>query len=225
MPDAATATYRSAVQRAVLEGLRADGRQVLNRRRYRKDDTLFHEGDAGDLLYVVDRGRVAIRVTTALGDVVTLTVLGPGATFGEQALVDSSATRTASAVALEPVEVLTLHRRDFEALRSTEPSLDAMLVDLLATQVRRLTVRLQEALFVPADARVLRRLAELVEVYGAEGSHSEIPLRQDDLAAMAGTTRPTVNRLLRRLEGDGVVELRRGQIRVVDTAELARRAR
>jgi CRP-like cAMP-binding protein len=225
MPDAATATYRSAVQRGILEGLRADGRQVLNRRRYRKDDTLFHEGDAGDLLYFVDRGRVAIRVTTALGDVVTLAVLGPGATFGEQALVDSAATRTASAVALEPVEVLTLHRRDFEALRSTEPSLDAMLVDLLATQVRRLTARLQEALFVPADARVLRRLGELVEVYGAEDGNSEIPLRQDDLAAMAGTTRPTVNRLLRRLEADRVVELRRGHITVVDTAELARRAR
>ena len=210
-----------------LGGLGADGRQALGRRTYRKGDSLFHEGDAGDLLYLIDRGRVAIRVTTALGDEVTLAVLGPGETFGEQALVDRAATRTASAVALEAVDVHTLHRRDFEAARRRDPTLDAMLVDVLAAQVRRLSARLQEALFVPADGRVLRRLAELVEMYGGDGE-VDIPLRQDDVASMAGTTRPTVNRLLRRLEADGVVTLRRGAVTVVDVValiDLARRTR
>ena len=209
----------------LLAVLREDRRRVLARRTYRKDDTLFHEGDAGDLLYVIERGRVAIKVTTTLGDVVTLAVLGPGETFGEQALVDTQATRTASAVALETVEVRTLHRRDFEAARAEDRSMDELLVEMLAAQVRRLSARLQEALFVAADGRVLRRLAELVELYGADGGRSEIPLRQEDLASMAGTTRPTVNRLLRRLEQDGVVVLRRGQVTVLDTAALARRTR
>ncbi len=207
----------------MLDRLGPDSRRVLNRRRYRKGDTLFHEGDAGDSLYLVDRGRVAIRVTTTLGDVVTLTVLGPGDVFGEQALLVAQATRTASAVALEAVEVLTLHRRDFVALRRGD-SIDSMLVELLAAQVRRLTERLQEALFVPADRRVARRLTELLEVYGFGDGTAEIPLRQDDLASMAGTTRPTVNRVLRRLEDDGVVALRRGHVTVVDVVALRRAA-
>ena len=139
---------------------------TMHRRTYRKGDTLFHEGDAGDLLYLIERGRVAIRVTTALGDVVTLAVLGRGDTFGEQALVapDSDAhgerrrARGRRGAHVAPARL--------RGPRRSEPTIDAMLVDVLAAQVRRLSSRLQEALFLPADRRVLRRLAELVAVYG-----------------------------------------------------------
>ena len=64
-----------------------DRRELLAcmaRRRYRKADSLFHEGDPGDTLHVIDTGHVAIRVTTAAGDVATLTVLGAGACFGSR---------------------------------------------------------------------------------------------------------------------------------------------
>ncbi len=198
---------------------------VMRRRTFRKGETLFHEGDAGDLLFTVERGKVAIRTTTVLGDVVTLTILGRGETFGELALVGADATRTASAVAVEAVEVRVLHRRDFEDLRARDPSVDALLVDVLAAQVRRLSNLLQDALFLPADRRVLRRLAELVELYRRDDGPVDVPLRQDELASMAGTTRPTVNRVLRKLEVDGVVALRRGQVTVVDAPALAHRAR
>jgi CRP/FNR family transcriptional regulator, cyclic AMP receptor protein len=198
---------------------------AMRRRSFRRGETLFHEGDAGDLLFTIDRGRVAIQTTTALGDVVTLVILGRGDTFGEQALVDARATRTASAVALEPLEVRALHRRDFDELRARDPSVDRLLVDLLAQQVRRLSGLLQDALFLPADRRVLRRLVEVVAVYRTTDGPVEVPLRQDDLAAMAGTTRPTVNRLLRKLQHDGLVELHRGHVTVLDAATLAQRAR
>ena len=199
---------------------------TMHRRTYHKGDTLFHEGDAGDLLYRIERGRVAIRITTTLGDVVTLAILGRGDTFGEQALLAPDSTRTASAVALEAVEVRTLHRRDFEALRRSDPTIDRVLVDVLAAQVRRLSSHLQEALFLPADRRVLRRLAELLAVYADDGGELpvEMPLRQDDLASMAGTTRPTVNRLLQRLQSEGIIALRRGHLAVLDPAVLTKRA-
>ena len=116
---------------------------TMPRRTYRKGDTLFHEGDSGDLLYRIERGRVAVRITTALGDVVTLSILGRGDTFGEQALLAADSTRTASVVALESVEVRTLHRRDFVALRQRDPTVDGLLVEVLAAQVRRLSGHLQ----------------------------------------------------------------------------------
>lgn len=197
--------------------------QTMVRRTYHKGETLFHEGESGNQFYVIERGRVAIRVSTALGDVVTLTVLGPGESFGEQALLDDSATRTASAVAVEPLEVRTLLRQHFDELRRKHAAVDRLLVELLAAQVRRLTAQLLEALYLPVDRRMMRRLADLAALYGTSGE-IDIPLRQDDLASMAGTTRPTANRILRKLQDSGLITLRKGHIQILDVESLARRA-
>ena len=112
------------------------------RRSFRKGDTLFHEGEPGDSLHVIEKGHVAIRVSTRMGDVVTLTVLGAGASFGEQALLDPRAIRTASAITLDPVETRVLHRKDFDELRATVPVVERFLTHLLAAQVRRLSEHL-----------------------------------------------------------------------------------
>ena len=144
--------YGSVVEHGLLSALSDEERRVvfkiMVRRTHRKGDTLFHEGEPGNLLYVIERGRVAIRVSTALGDVATLTVLGPGDSFGEQALLNEMAMRTASAVAREPVEVRTHQRQHFDELRR-HYSVDRLLVEVLAAQVRRLSAHLLEALYLP----------------------------------------------------------------------------
>lgn len=217
------------VDRGLLSGLAEDDRRSLlarmGRRSYRRDDTLFHEGDPGESLHLLEKGRVAIRVSTREGDTTILTVLGRGDTFGEQALLDPAARRTASAVALEPAETRTLRRTDFDELRREQPSVERFLVDLLAEQVRRLSAQLVEALYLPVETRVVRRLVDLTTVYDANGATVDIPLRQEDLASLAGTTRPTTNRVLQLLADDGLVALRRGRLMVLDVDELARRAR
>ena len=213
----------------LLAGLSdADRRAVaarMVRRSFRKGETLFHEGDPGDSLHLIEKGRVAIRPSTPLGEVVTLAILGPGESFGEQALLAPDAKRTASAVALEAVETRVLYRRDVNDLRATQPSIDRFLVVLLAGQVRRLSQRVLEALYYPADRRVVRRLAELAELYDDGAAPIVIGLRQDDLATMAGTTRSTTNRVLQQLVDAGVVGLRRGRLEVLDLEALRKRAR
>jgi CRP/FNR family cyclic AMP-dependent transcriptional regulator len=213
---------------SLLAVLPAEERQAVQasmvRRKYRRDEPLFHEGDSGDQLFVIEKGRVAIRVTTVLGDVVTLTILGRDDVFGEQALLDPATHRTATAVALEPVEVRTLHRDRFYELRRRHTGIDALLVELLAEQVRRLSNRLVEALYVPVDRRVIRRLDELTKLYDDGSSPLVIPLRQDEIASLAGTTRPTTNRMLQQLVADGLLTLGRGRIEVHDPDGLAKRA-
>jgi CRP-like cAMP-binding protein len=81
---------------------------------------------------------------------------------------------------------------------------------------------LLEALYLPAERRVLRRLAELAELYADEDG--SIPLTQEQLAEMAGTSRATVNRVLGEEQERGTVQLRRGKTLVLEPAELARRA-
>jgi CRP-like cAMP-binding protein len=214
-----------------LIGLDSEQRQAVlrlaNRRRFNKGDAVFHEGDPGDTLHLLMKGFVAIRVTTPMGETATLTVLGPSDFFGEQALLSSTAVRTASAVALDAVETLTLGSRHFEELRVTDPRVDRLLVAVLGAQVRRLSTQLLEALYQSAEIRVVRRLHELTEVFGGQTPEGpvSIPVTQEDLSTMAGTTRPTANRVLHDLASLGVVELARGRIVVLDAAGLAKRGR
>ena len=197
----------------------------MGRRSFRKGDTLFHEGDPGDSLHLIDKGRVAIRASTRTGDEATLAVLGRGDSFGEQALLSPMASRTASVVALEQVETRILLRTDFDQLRLEQPSVERFLVEVLAAQVRRLSNQLVEALYLPVETRVIRRLAELGVVYTSGDPTVEIPLRQDELASLAGTTRSTTNRVLQQLVDDNIIALSRGRIVILDTATLADRAR
>lgn len=212
----------------LLGGLSDEQRRLvtarMTRRAYRKNDTLFFEGDSGDSLHIIQKGRVAIRTSTPQGDVVTLTVLGPGECFGEQALLTPESRRTATVVALEAVETRMLDGREFDDLRRRHPTVERFLVDVLAAQVRRLSAQVLDALYVPAEKRIVRRLHDLVVLYGDDGADG-IPIRQEDLASMAGTTRPTANRVLKSLEDDGVIQLGRGRTVVLDAAAIARRAR
>jgi CRP-like cAMP-binding protein len=184
-------------------------------RRFDRGVVLFHEGEAGGTLYVLMRGQVAIRVTTPDGDTATLNVIGPGAAFGELSLLDPATTRTAT------VQALVLQRADFERLRRSYPSVDRLLAEYLAAQVRRLSERLTEALCLEARTRVLRRLLDLDGVFDS----GPVPVTQEEISTMAGTTRPTVNRVMQDLAQAGIIELGRGRFIVVDSTALARVAR
>lgn len=209
----------------------------MTQRRFAKGEVLFHEGDAGDSLHLLVRGRVAVQTSTPQGDIVTLTVLGPGSSFGEQALIDRDARRTATVVALDACETRVLHRADFDDVRARFPAVDRFLVELLAAHVRRLSRQVAEALYVPVEQRVIRRIVDLAELYGADAPRGDpgtatagrapidIVVRQEDLATMAGTTRPTANAILKQLEADGIVALARGHVMVVDLARLRTAAR
>ncbi|HVF31507.1 MAG TPA: Crp/Fnr family transcriptional regulator [Acidimicrobiales bacterium] len=215
-----------------LEGVPEDDRRRLlaatQRRRFARREVLFHEADPGDTVHLLDRGRVAVRITTPVGDVATLRVRGPGEVIGELALLADGPRRAATVVALERVETLALHRDQFVELRRRHPSVDAFLVNVLAEEVRRLSGLLVEALHVPVDIRVVRRLVALVDDYrdpDNEGEPTEVPLTQEDLASLAGTSRATVNRVVGEAERAGLVQRRRGRIVVTDPAGLARLGR
>jgi CRP-like cAMP-binding protein len=205
-----------------------DRRSLLStarRRKFARNEVIFHEGDPGDTLHLLAKGHVAIRVTTPLGDTATVRVLKPGDFFGELAVV-SPAPRNATAVAIDVVETQGVHRDQFEDLRTRQPSMERVLVEALVSEVRRLAVQLLDALYVPVEKRVWRRLHELADVFDGSGDEAiAIPLTQEELAQVVGTTRPTMNRLLRESEDAGVVRLARGRLEILDVDGVARRAR
>jgi CRP/FNR family cyclic AMP-dependent transcriptional regulator len=211
---------------ALLEGVPDDDVRALlrisRRRKFSRGEVVFHENDPADTMHLIDKGRFAVRTQTALGDTAILALLGPGDMFGELSLLGvEELPRSATVAALEPAETRSVHRIDFERLRRQHPETASVIIGILSGQVRRLTRHLLDALYVPADKRVLRRLVEVAALY----DDGVVPLTQEDLAGLAGTSRATVNRVLREEEGRGTVKLGRGRTTVLDADALAARGR
>ena len=218
------------MQWAIFDGIAdADVQQVLSiarRRRFTRGEVVVHAHDPADTIHLIERGRFAVRVQTPLGDTAGLTVLGPGDLFGELALLGPDRRRTAPVEALETGETRSILHDDFHALRRRHPGVNEVLIAILVGEVTRLSQHLLDALYVGADSRVRRRLLELAAVYddGRDGEVT-IPLRQEDLAGLAGTSRATVNRVLREEEGRGALRLARGRVVVCDRDGIAARCR
>jgi CRP/FNR family cyclic AMP-dependent transcriptional regulator len=202
-----------------------DVRQLLSiarRRTFVRGEVVFHREDPADCLHLVVRGRFGARVLTPLGDSVLVDVFGPGQSFGELALLLTEARRSATVEALEAGETRSVFHDDFAVLQREHPAVKDVLLRLLAEQLRRSTDRVVEAHYVDAETRVRRRVAELAATYPS----GAVPLTQEDIAAMAGTSRATVNRVLREEERRGTVALTRGCTTVLDVDELqSRRSR
>lgn len=192
----------------------------LRRQVYRRDEVIFHQGDPADTLHLIATGHVSVRVTLRGGEFVTVAIFGPGATFGEFALVSDAHRRGATVVALETSETLALGRHEFERLRTSYPGIDRFLVELLSARLEKVNTNLLEALYVPAERRVMRRLLDLCELYSGDDHGITIPVTQETLASIAGTTRPTANQVLRRLVASEIVAVNRSQITVVDRSSL-----
>jgi CRP/FNR family cyclic AMP-dependent transcriptional regulator len=202
-------------------------KSVARRRRFARGEVVFHQGDPGDSLHLVQSGRLVVSVAAPRGNTTSLAVLGAGDSFGEMALVEEHPIRSATVTALEAAETWSVYRTDFHRLRAQHPAVNELLMQLLAARVRVMNERLVEALYLDADTRIRLRVAELAEIY-ADPRRSEtlIPLTQEQIAELAGTSRATVNRVLHEDAARGLVELGRGRITVhgdADEPEAARR--
>ena len=211
----------------LFEGIPGDDvRAVLalaRRSTYRRGEVVFHRHDPADSVHLIVKGRYDVRVVTPLGDTISLGIRGPGEAFGELPVM-TDGERSATVTALERGETLVVRGSELRRLARRHPSVDEVLVRLLAEHVAFLSERLVEAYTVGAETRVARRVLELARVFSSPPPVT-IPLIQEDIAALAGTSRATVNRVLRDAERSGIVELRRGRTVVLDELALTRLAR
>lgn len=197
--------------------------RMLRRRKYRRGEVIFHQGDPGDACHIVAVGSIKITLESEDGEEAILATLRPPMAFGELALLDG-APRSAAAVAIEASETWTLPRAALRELLDADPSLRDALLLSLATSLRRLTTQVEELHFLDLAGRLATRLGRLArEQYPDEDAVTlDWPYTQSDLAAMIGGTRQTVNRLLSRLVDDGLVRLDRETLGIPDVPALLR---
>lgn len=157
-----------------------------------------------------------------------LNVLGSGDYFGELSLLDGKPpVRSATVVALESSETLSLSAQAFRDLRQRHRGVEDLVLALMARRVEELSERLVEVMYDGLDRRVFRRLRDLASTYADDDPSGRvvIPMTQEHIAELVGGSRPSVNQVLQRLVADEVVELSRGRITVRDRDWLARKSR
>ena len=228
---------RGVLARCVLfEGVDLDAMDAclacLRVRHFRRDETVFHQGDPGDALHVIASGAVKVVLPSPdAGEPAILATLGTGDFFGELAVLDGD-PHSASVIALEPTKTLVLGRVDFERLFETQPGLRRALVASLARHLRRLTGHVEALHFLDLRERLALRIAALAADAAGDAGASRIGevrldrhYTQSELAGMVGGSRESVNRILAEFVARGLIRYERDTLVVPDIGRLTTEGR
>jgi len=188
--------------------------------RYERNDVIFTEGDAGDELFVVRSGRIAIGRRSPDGRESLVALMEHGDLFGEMPLFDDG-DRSASARALEPSQLLGIPYSLVRAALDARPELLWNVVGLLAGRLRSTDSALADAVFLDVTGRTAKRMLELA----GDADEFVLPITQEELAGLVGASRERVNKSIAAFIRLGWIEQVDRRYRIVMRDRLAQRAR
>ena len=137
LPDTALSAFQDSFERMV----------------YRAGESVFFEGDIGELAYVVDSGEIRIARKRTTGEELTLAHLNRGDLFGELALIDDQ-PRSASATAASDSELMTLDRATFQEQLQVNPERCRRLFRIFSARMRSMDELAMVLAFAPAGQRL-----------------------------------------------------------------------
>ena len=229
---------REAEQQLVAESLRRvtlfaslsddqlrDLARVARRHRYDRDEVIFYQDDPGDSLYIILTGQVKVSVSSADGQEAILVIMEQGESFGEFALLDDQ-PRSATIETTQPTEVLALRKDDFHRLLRQHPEMAIQLLRVMTKRLRDTDQLVQDAAFLDVAERLAKKLLQLMEAHGRKtdrGCEIDLHLTQQDLAAMIGATRESVNKQLGAFRDRGILAVDRQRITILQPAALRAR--
>ncbi|OZI20041.1 Crp/Fnr family transcriptional regulator [Bordetella genomosp. 9] len=188
--------------------------------RLKKGQPLYRRGERSFGLYAILDGAVSIGTVGADGKEALLAVLGPTAWIGEVSMFDGL-PRPHDVSAIGKTLVLHVPGPALESLLGSHPGYWRNFGLLMAQKIRVSFESSEAMMLLPAAQRLASRLLLIAGGYGGiNAEQSRIKLSQDTLAAMVSLTRQTTNQLLRNLESEGIVDLKFGEIVILDLDRL-----
>jgi len=183
--------------------------RLNSRRTCPKDTVVFFENEEGDSFFCIVAGRIKVTILGDDGREVILSVLGRGDFFGEMALLDNE-PRSATAIAVEDTELLSLHRNDFQSVLSDNRSIMSALIKILTARLRRANHQISTLALLDVYGRVARVIVDTARDEGKRLKDGRIAFRRathQEIANRIGTTRETVTRMLKDLERQGLIHI------------------
>ena len=187
-------------------------------RRFKKNQTIFRQGDECPGLYCVGAGLVRIFKIAPSGKDHVLHFAEPGGTFAEVAALGEFAL-PAHAEAVEDTVCVVVPTDRLQRLLKTHHELCLQLLAGMSFWVRQLIGLLEDIVLRDASGRVARHLLQ-ADPSGGKAAFS-LPVMKKDLASHLNLTSETLSRTLRRLAESGLIEMATGQqIRILNPAAL-----
>jgi CRP-like cAMP-binding protein len=184
---------------------------------------LFHKGDRGSQVFVILSGRLKVMTTSSEGDDIMFGIMDPGEVFGELGLLLEEGIRTATIVAVDACELLVIDRREFLPFLRAHPEAATKLLESLAERLRRISEFVEDTHFLNLPSRLAKRLVGLSHKYGREatgGVKIDLHVSQTELGDMVGTTRESINKLVRSWVQEGLVSMENGYITIHRPREI-----
>ncbi len=180
---------------------------------YRKNQTVFSQGDTADAVFYVQNGKVKVTVTSEQGKEAVVALHGTGDFFGEGCL-NGQQLRLATVAAMTESVIMRLEKSSVVRTLNEEPAFSGMFVSYLLARNARVEADLVDQLFNSSEKR-LARLLLLMANFGKEGPTDPViaNISQETLAEMIGTTRSRVNGFMNKFRKMGFVEYN-GDIKV-----------
>lgn len=191
-------------------------------RRYTRGETIFSEGEPGEVFFTIAEGRVKIFKMTPAGKDIILEIFGAGDPLGALAVYEDR-PYPASAVALEDTLCLLIRKQDFYALLEAHPSLVRSLLLGMTRRLVELTNRLAELTggrVEPRFARLFLKLADQMGRPAPDGVLIPLYLSRQELADLTGTTIETCIRIMSRWGKEGVVRTEKDGFVLLDRPAL-----
>ena len=192
-----------------LESVGASRRVV----EFRRQQTIFSQGDAADSVMYVQKGGVNFTVVNESGKEAVIAIFGPGDFFGEGGMAGQT-LRMGTATATVPTTVLVIEKDEMIRVLHAEHELsDRFIAHILARNIR-VEADLVDQLFNSTEKRLARTLLLLAR-YDKEGQPERVLQRvsQETLAEMIGTTRPRVNLFMNKFRKLGFIDYN-GEIKI-----------
>ena len=187
---------------------------VVSRKSFPRSTTIIAAGDMTDSLYVIISGRLKVMMTDDDGGEVILAILGPNEFFGEMGLLDD-APRSASVVAIEPCELLSLSKKDFKKCMADNFEMTMTVMRGVVKRLREADKKIGSLALMDVYGRVARLLLEMSETIDGQKVVTK-KLAKQDIAKMIGASREMVSRVMKDLQTGGFIEVKGGSIFLKD---------
>jgi len=172
---------------------------------YRKDKTVFQQGDAADSVFYIQEGKVKVTVVSEQGKEAVVAILGKECFCGEACLTGQS-RRISTATAMTDCEIMRIEKQAMIRVLHEEPAFSEMFVAHLLARTLRVEEDLVDQLFNSSEKRLARALLLLAN-FGKEGRPEIIltKVSQETLAEMIGTTRSRVSFFMNKFRKMGFI--------------------
>jgi CRP-like cAMP-binding protein len=194
-----------------------------------KGRVFYRPEEPGEVLFILKEGRVQLYRISPEGKKLVISTLGPHTLFGEMALLGAKMHNT-FAEALEDCLICVMSRTDLERLIINKPQVAVRILEVTGKRLREAEERLENMAFKGIPARLANLLLRLAdeqageqtgEQDGADGNNEIVGLTHQDLAESVGTYRETATQVLNDLKADGLIEIGRKRITILDRARLS----